>query len=223
MKQTKAHDAANPHLLSLMPAGCARVLEVGCSSGALAAAYKAQNSNSLYIGVEIDPTSAELARQKCDRVVTGNFETLSDAEFDDLLPADCVVFGDTIEHFRDPWDVLNRVASRMRPDDVICACIPNAQHWSMQANLATGRFHYADSGLLDRTHLRFFTWITIQHLFASAGFQITTARTRNVDNTVGERFLPAIRAMAEAAGVDADDAVRFSLPYQFVVSAKRAD
>lgn len=222
MQQTPMHDRHNPDLLAVMPAGCSRVLEIGCSSGALAAAYKAQNPACDYVGVEIDPAYAEMARQRCDRVVAGDFEAFDDAGLADLLPANCIVFGDTLEHFRDPWAILKRLALQMRADDLICACIPNAQHWSLQMRLASGRFLYEDSGLLDRTHLRFFTWTTIQHLFASTGFQITFARKRSFNEPARERFLPSIRAMAEAAGADPEEAVSFAIPLQFIVCARRA-
>jgi SAM-dependent methyltransferase len=222
MQQTPAHERYNPDLLEVMPAGCARVLEVGCSSGALAAAYRARNPECTYVGVEIDPAFAELSRPRCDRVVTGDFETFDDEGLAGVLPADCIVFGDTLEHFRDPWAVLKRLGARMRPDDMICTCIPNSQHWSLQVRLATGRFHYEDTGLLDRTHLRFFTWTTIQHLFASTGFKITFARKRTYNEANREKFLPIVRSMAEAAGADAEQAVSLAMPRQFIVCAKRA-
>ena len=222
MQQTPVHDRHNPDLLAVIPPACARVLEVGCSSGALAAAYKARNPGCQYVGVEIDPAYADLAREQCDRVVTGDFETLEDAQLAELLPADCIVFGDTLEHFRDPWAILKRLAGRMRATDLVCACIPNAQHWSLQVRLATGQFHYENSGLLDRTHLRFFTWTTIQQLFSSTGFQITFARKRIFNEPARERFLPTIRAMAEMAGADPEQAADFAAPLQFIVCAKRA-
>jgi len=97
---------------------------------------------------------------------------MTDSALDELGTFDCVLFGDVLEHLMDPWQMLRRLRARMQPDARIAACIPNMQHWSIQARLSVGDLTYEDHGLLDRTHIRWFTRQTIAQLFASTGFVI---------------------------------------------------
>jgi len=219
MRQTPAHDQHNPDLLALMPAAARRVVEIGCSTGALATAYRALNPGCDYVGVEIDPDYAAAAARACSSVLALDIEQADDATFAGLFPADCWVFGDALEHLRDPWALLARVRGLLAPDGSVVACIPNAQHWSLQAKLNRGLLRYEDAGLLDRTHLRFFTRITIQELFLSTGYQIVEGVPRIFDEPGRERVLPAIRALAEAQGADPELAAQDALALQYVVRA----
>lgn len=219
MKQTPANDIFNAEVLGFMPKELKRVIEVGCSSGALARAYKAINSSCEYVGIEIDPDYADLSRETCSQVICGNLEHLDDAQFEQLFPSDCWVFADVIEHLYDPWSVLRRIREKLHTDAHIIACIPNAQHWSVQARLNCGLFRYEDMGLLDRTHIRWFTRITIIELFQSTGFKIVQGLPRFVQGDPTEDQLAAIRAMAKAIGVDPELSVSDAIPLQWVVRA----
>ena len=151
MKQTRAHDIANGDVLALIPRDATRVVEVGCSSGALAKAYLAINPSCEYIGIDIDPEYAQMATSSCTRTIAANIETMEDDVFDTLFPSSCWVFGDTLEHLYDPWAVLHRIRAKLSAGASVVACIPNAQHWSVQARLNAGSFRYEDAGLMDRT------------------------------------------------------------------------
>ncbi len=219
MKQTPVHDNFNAALLRLMPKDLKRVVEIGCSSGALARAYKAINSNCDYLGIEIDPDYAELSRKTCSLVICGNIEHLDDEQFQQLFPSDCWIFGDVLEHLYDPWAVLRRIREKLQDGSQIIACIPNAQHWSVQARLNCGLFRYEDMGLLDRTHIRWFTRITILELFQSTGFKIVEGLPRIVQNEPTQEHLAAIRAMAKAIGADPELSVNDAIPFQWLVRA----
>jgi SAM-dependent methyltransferase len=222
MKQTPAHDRHNPDVLRLMPKNLKQVVEVGCSSGALARAYTAENPGCRYTGIEIDPEYAEQARAFCSSVICADVETMSDATFLPLFPSDCWVFGDSLEHLRDPWALLKRMRSHLQMEAHIVACIPNAQHWSVQARLNCGIFRYEDQGLLDRTHLRWFTRITIIDLFQSTGYHIVEGFSRVADEPARQKVIPSIRAMAVATGSDPQIAENDSLAIQYVVKAAPA-
>jgi tRNA G46 methylase TrmB len=102
MHQTPAHDLPNPDLLAVMPPA-ERVVEVGCSRGALARAYKQLHPGSHYLGIELDPCYAAVARSHCNEVEIGNIEELfKSGSMKRLTPAQCWVFGDTLEHLIDP-------------------------------------------------------------------------------------------------------------------------
>jgi SAM-dependent methyltransferase len=219
MESTPAHDEHNPDLLAVMPATARVVAEIGCSTGALAREYRKLNPAARYIGVEISEQIAALARRHCAEVHALDVELLGDARLAELLPADCWVFGDTLEHLRDPWAMLARVRAILPPDGCVVACIPNAQHWSVQARLACGQFRYEDAGLLDRTHLRWFTRMTLVDLFVQAGLRIELGFPRPAPEPDQPRVMQAIRAMAVAVGADPDAAQRDAIPIQYIVRA----
>lgn len=218
-KQTPVHQNHNPDLLKLIPDDVKRIVEVGCSSGALAREVRKLNPNVHYTGIEIEPAYAQMARAHCDRVLDLDIEAASPELLADELAADCWVFGDVLEHLRDPWQLLQKIRSAIAQGGCVVACIPNAQHWSVQARLNTGAFRYEDSGLLDRTHIRWFTLTTIIEMFNQAGYTIETGMPRVFPDPACEKFLPGIRAMAAAAGMDPEAAVQDALPLQYVIKA----
>lgn len=220
MDQTPVHEQHNPDLLAMIPGSASRLLEVGCSSGALARECRARGNIETYVGVEIDPAYAELARRHCDECLELDIEHADDAFWNDYSDRDCWVFGDTLEHLQDPWKVLRKIRSVIPPDGTVVACIPNAQHWSIQVRLALGQFRYEDQGLLDRTHLRWFTRQTIIELFAQTGFTIEAAMPRIFEEPARDRYLPMISGIVTAAGGDAAAAVKDALPLQYVLRAR---
>jgi hypothetical protein len=155
-------------------------------------------------------------------VLVGNIEQMSDDEFASLLPATCWIFGDVLEHLYDPWMVLRRIRKSLPSDGSIVACIPNAQHWSVQFRLNSGEFRYEDAGLLDRTHIRWFTKTTIIELFGTTGFEIVDGGARVLHEPTRERALEGIRALATVIGIDPDEAANNATPFQWVVRATPA-
>jgi SAM-dependent methyltransferase len=219
--QTPAHDTPNPDLLAILPP-VPRLVEVGCSRGALARAHRERHPASHWLGIEIEPTYAEVARRHCQEVLVGDVEQmLEDPGLRERLHADCWIFGDSLEHLRDPWAVLRRVHGLLPEGGSVCACIPNAQHWSLQARLCLGHFIYEDSGLLDRTHLRWFTPTTMTALFNDNGFRIVHSHPRLFPHPAEAMVLEQIRAFAQRLGGDPDQAVRDARPLQLVIQAER--
>jgi SAM-dependent methyltransferase len=216
MQPTPAHEQANDDLLSILPRMARRVIEIGCSAGALAREYKKLNPATDYVGVEITPQFESLAARYCDRVEIVDLERLSDAEFDARYRADCWVFGDTLEHMVDPWLILRRIRRGLPADGCVALCVPNARHWSVQVRLATGEFRYEDTGLLDRTHLRFFTWTTLGELVRDSGFHVEEAFGRVFDE-VPPSYAPHLRGLAAAAGGDPGVALAEAAVLQYVL------
>lgn len=220
MKQTPAHEIPNLDVLKLIPNDCKRIVEVGSSSGALAREYKKLNADCHYTGIEIDPEYADLSRRFCDVVLHAAIESLDEDSFNNLFPSDCWVFADVLEHLVDPWSLLKRIRSRVSGQMSIVACLPNAQHWSVQARINCGQLVYEDSGLLDRTHLRWFSRLTIIDLFQSTGFRIVQGGPRIFKHMEpDEKIRIAIKTMAEAIGADVETSINDALAFQWVVKA----
>jgi len=155
-------------MIAEVPPG-ARVLDVGCAGGYLAAPLSA--AGHTVVGVEPDAVAAEAARAHCAEVVVGDFERAEDrAALTGSFEA--VLFGDVLEHLRDPWSALAAARELLAPRGRVIASIPNIAHWSARRELARGRFEYADHGLFDVTHLRFFTRRSALALADRAGFQV---------------------------------------------------
>ncbi|MEY5099437.1 MAG: hypothetical protein RJA36_2156 [Pseudomonadota bacterium] len=217
MKQTPAHDSVNHDLLRLIPPQARSLVEVGCMRGQMARAYLAQYPAARYVGIDIDPDYARVAAGFCTEAFAADVEQLPQDRFDRLFPSDCWIFGDCLEHLRDPWSLLQRIRVRIDADGCLLACIPNAQHWSVQWRLLSGQFRYEDSGLMDRTHLRWLTRITMQEMFQSTGWRVAHGLSRIPAATPAQdAILEGIRGFAQACGLDPELAVQDALPIQYV-------
>src|SRR4030067_687595 len=121
-------------------------------------------------GIEADSNAAEKAKSKTDKVLHGDVNVLIDDLPDDYF--DCIVSNDVLEHLVDPYEVLTRLKGKLSGKGVIVASIPNVRHISVLKDLILKKqWRYADDGILDRTHLRFFTRRSILGMFEGLGFE----------------------------------------------------
>jgi 2-polyprenyl-3-methyl-5-hydroxy-6-metoxy-1,4-benzoquinol methylase len=144
-----------------------RVLDVGCSSGYLAAPL-AERGNTI-VGIELDPEAARAAERFCERVLVGDVETME-------LPLepgsfDVVLCGDLVEHLRDPAAALARLRLFLKPGGRIVLSTPNVANWAIRLSLLGGRWRYTDRGILDRTHTHLFTRSTLAEALQRAGYE----------------------------------------------------
>lgn len=147
------------------------VLELGCATGRVTRLLT-EALECRVTGVEYDAGAAELARPYCRRLVIGDLldeATLAAAtgEYDVILA------GDVLEHLRAPEVVLRALRSSLRPGGYWVISVPNIAHWSVRKELAQGRFDYTDTGVMDRTHLRWFTLSSLGRLLADCGYRVT--------------------------------------------------
>jgi len=172
----------------------ATVLEVGCGTGATGQLALARGRCGRYVGIELFEAAARRAREVLSEVVVGDVETL---EFD-WQPAtfDALILSEVLEHLIDPWATLDRLSRFVRPGGLVLASSPNASHWRVIRELALGRFPLADSGVFDRTHMRWFTPETFLAMFEGAGFRVQelrpvtpfSPRTELVSRLLGRRY-----------------------------------
>ncbi len=203
----------NMHLLRAVPADAVDLLEVGCAEGRLGAALKAARPGRRVVGVEIAAAAAARAREVLDAVFELDVE-----RGDPALPAasmDCILFGDVLEHLRDPEAVLRRFGRFLRPGGTILCCLPNAQHVSVLASLLRGEFQYQAAGILDATHLRFFTFASACKLLLDAGF--APALVDPIVTAPDEPFLQRLQPVIAYLGVNVERARAAMSCYQYVL------
>jgi 2-polyprenyl-3-methyl-5-hydroxy-6-metoxy-1,4-benzoquinol methylase len=165
----------NSHTMALDFTGHGRrVLELGCAAGHVTTALKARGHT--VVGVEIDPVSAATARTIADEVITADLDRepltslITDRRFD------VVLMGDVLEHLRDPLTVLTEAVTLLEPDGIAVVSIPNVAYVDLRLALLEGEWNYQSDGLLDDTHLRFFTRRSLFRFAADAGLTVTELR-----------------------------------------------
>jgi trans-aconitate methyltransferase len=221
LKQTPLTHLHNEHLLGLIPTSLNTVFEVGCGSGSFAKEYKKRNSKCVYTGIELSSNYAEVARSSCDFVYSLNIEEQDDFFWSSVRNQECWVFADVLEHLIDPWKVLDRVTQALPVGGFVAISVPNVQHWSVQLSLARGAFEYQDSGLFDRTHLRWFTKSSIVHMLTSRGLNIVEFRSRLLDHPLQETALGLICSLAKNFGADEAEAREGASAFQYVILATK--
>lgn len=216
---TPATDIHNVQVLDAVPVGVRKVLEVGTGTGALAREIRKKCPGVDYVGVEISADYRDAAEDWCDRVYLENFEQASESLISEMVNADVVIFADVLEHLIDPWASLARIRAVLPAHARIIASIPNIQHWSIQYRLLAGDFRYADVGLLDRTHLRFFTRQTMLEMFASTGYRVDAVVPRIFAFPQQEEMLKRVAQISQLHGMDPNVAVQDAAAFQFVLTA----
>lgn len=148
------------------------VLEVGPGDGVVGAWLRA-NKGCRVVGVEYVPAAAEQARNRFDAMIVGSIEDLTVQEqVRSYAPYDALIFADVLEHLVDPWGVLRALRPLLNPDGRVLLSVPNIAHWTARLSLLRGKFDYTDGYLMDRTHLRWFTWKSARELAPRAGYRI---------------------------------------------------
>ena len=196
-----------------------RLLDVGAADGLLARELSARGWR--VTGIEADPAAAKLGADACERMLV--------ADLDRETPAldggfDAIVYGDVLEHLREPARALADLNHAGAAGALVLVSVPNVAHLWMRLSLAAGRFEYGERGILDRTHLRFFTRRSLLALLADVGLRVERMTTTPVP--LYQAVPPRLHGRALAALHRASAAAARALPrllgYQFVVLARRA-
>lgn len=193
-------------IVQMIPPGCLTVLDVGCGNGILGE-YLKKNGVERVCGIEIIAEAARNAVSVLDAVLTGNIESM-DLPFEHES-FDCIVCADVLEHLVDPWSVVSKLKKLIKPGGCLVASLPNIGFHRVVRNLLKGHWRYEDAGVLDRTHLRFFTLEGVKELF-EANSMIIDEIHRKKDCGANMRILNFLLG----------NSIRESLIIQYVVRAR---
>ena len=192
-RQDPAHynDNVLTPLFDVMDESPRRVLELGCAGGGFGAALMERFPGATVVGIEAGRAAAAKAATRLERVICARIEDV-DFAAEGFKPGefDMVVAADILEHLIDPWNLLVRLKPWLAPRAQVVASIPNVRNITVVSELLVGgRFEYAERGLLDITHLRFFTLAEIQRMFVETGYVFEERRAM---------LLPSLEAVYRA-------------------------
>lgn len=185
---TQYHNWPRSELVDLAPRPLRRVLDIGCAAGKTGEYIKQKFPQAKVYGVEVNLTAAELAAKRLDGVYAGKFEDFDFAAYG-IAPGslDTVIVADVLEHLYDPWGVLVRLRPYLTPDAQILASIPNTRNLALMNGLAEGDWRYEAWGLLDVTHIRFFTLKEIRRFFHETGYRVVSVNN-NLDSRLADLY-----------------------------------
>jgi 2-polyprenyl-3-methyl-5-hydroxy-6-metoxy-1,4-benzoquinol methylase len=167
-------------ILPLLPEKVGSIFEFGCGSGDTLSFLKSNGTCEWAGGVELFPDAARRAREKgLDLVIEGDLESVDIPIGRNSL--DVILCLDVLEHLSDPWRTVELLTNFLKPGGSVIISIPNVRHHSVVVPLLTrGAWEYADQGLLDRTHLRFFTKKTAVELAQSSGLTVLQIKSTGI-------------------------------------------
>ena len=160
---------ANGLILSMIPEGC-RVLDVGCGTGVLSKMIQDLRKCEV-VGIEPSPERAEAARELGITIIN---TILSDVVAAEVGKFDIIILADVLEHLVSPSSMLDLCRKMLNPMGAIIASVPNVAHWTVRFELLRGNFNYTATGIMDATHLRWFTRKTVRRLFETAKLEIVS-------------------------------------------------
>ena len=195
-------------MLSLIPSRARTLLDVGCGAGWLGEKIKATRP-CFVAGIEKNPDAARLASKILDEVFVQDIEKSP-------LPFhgknfDCIVINDLLEHLVDPWQVLRSLVELLRDNGVVVLSIPNIGHYTTLLHLFAGHFRYKSEGILDKTHLRFFTREGIEELLGQSGLRMI----KLLRNTQAGRKMRLLNFIACNRFID-------QITFQYIIVADRS-
>ena len=218
----KYDDAPRRDLASLITQPPGAVLELGCGAGATGALIKQRFSNTWYVGIELDEQAAAIAQRRLDRVITANIEQVELREHGLTSESfDLIICGDVLEHLYDPWRAVRRVRDYLKPEGRLLASIPNTQNIGVILHLLNGNWTYMEQGLLDATHIRFFTLKEIFKLFSQTGYEIVSCNSimqRQLETDGWPRDLEFGRIVLKDVG---EEEAKLFFTFQYLVMAKK--
>lgn len=171
-KDDSYYSLPRPDILNLINHHHKKILEIGCAFGELGKSIKSHFPNVIIDGVELNSDSRDFLLDTYNNVTIGNIEDIDISKIDNGY--DLIIFADVLEHLVDPWRILKLFEKKLSKNGNVIVSVPNLRNSGILFNLILrGRFEYTDSGLMDRTHLRWFTRHEINQALDDAGLKVS--------------------------------------------------
>lgn len=188
-----AYFQANRHeMLGYIPQSASKILDIGCASGSFGQLLKIKNSAEVW-GIEPNEKAAKMADQRLDKVICDVFHCQLD------LPEkyfDCIVFNDVLEHLINPYAALTVVKKFLTYNGAVVASIPNVRYFGNIWNLLVDKtWEYTEEGVLDKTHLRFFTYKSMISTFENVGYTVSCIEGINPLDEIDPQLLKRFRCL----------------------------
>ncbi len=189
------YSGARADMVSCLPQNqAAIVLELGCGDGSTGALARAAGKAGTYVGIELDPSAAAIAATQLSAVLVGDIAALDLTQHHGRY--DALIASEVLEHLIDPWAALIKLMPCLKPGALVLASSPNIAHWRVIIRLIFGQFSHTETGVMDRSHLRWFTPSSYSALLESAGLWVESvqpitpfaARTRWLNRLTAGRF-----------------------------------
>jgi len=189
-KPAEYYENTRSEMLKYIPRSVKTVLEFGCGSGYFSELIKNKYHAECW-GFEIHSYSAKIASEKLCRVINADAHQALSEIPDNYF--DCIIFNDVLEHLQDPYSLLLNVKAKLSECGVVVASIPNVRFWSnLKALVIYGTWDYKDTGILDKTHLRFFTHKSLIRIFKQLDYSILAIEGLGPTHSATFKFLNAL-------------------------------
>ena len=203
------------------------VLDIGCGGGATGKLIKEKFPGTRVMGIESNPHAAEHARQYLDDVLCASIDDVDLTEHVGDVAIGTVLLLDVLEHLYDPWRALTRIRGWLAHDTRILASVPNIRNLANLDELAAGRWSYGPNGVLDITHVRFFTKQTLRQLFEETGYAVLhmepLTQPKWVDRHVVARHPGRLQTQHLSIAFRDFDDLEDLYAFQYVVDARVAE
>ncbi|OHD64749.1 MAG: hypothetical protein A2176_10490 [Spirochaetes bacterium RBG_13_51_14] len=206
------YDYTRTEILPLLPEKIDRVLEIGCATGNTLMWLKSLKECKWVGGVELNYETAQIAKNRVDACYVGDIESIDLPIASKSL--DLILCLDVLEHLENPWQAVKRLHDFLKPDGVIISSIPNVLHYSVLCPLIfRGEFNYAEAGILDKTHLRFFEKKSSLALMENSGLKVDAIQARVRGNDVIKIFVLKLLPYF----------IKKFIIYQYIIRARRIE
>jgi 2-polyprenyl-3-methyl-5-hydroxy-6-metoxy-1,4-benzoquinol methylase len=170
-KDSSYFDGARPDFVAALPDNAdGRIIEIGCANGGTGHLALRHGKCRSYVGIDIMPEAAEAARRRLSKVLVGDVESMDLPFAPETF--DALILSEVLEHLIDPWRALDRLTALLKPGGLVFASSPNVAHHSVVRGLLAGRWELAEHGVMDRTHLRWFTPKSFRAMFEGVGVRV---------------------------------------------------
>ncbi|MBF0274297.1 MAG: methyltransferase domain-containing protein [Nitrospinae bacterium] len=217
MKQDFYYQSQRPEIANLVPENAIHILDVGCGAGGLGKSLLEKNPSRFLYGIELSEDAAKKAKEHYTEVLVSEIEGMAFPYEEKFF--DTIIFADVLEHLLDPWSLLEKIQPFLKDDGVIISSIPNIGHWSIIHQLMCGSWQYVEAGILDKTHLRFFTKHSILSMLRNSGYKtIYMTGTTTGSNPLNK---PEMRAALESFQINPDQSFADSFVFQYINVAQK--